>query len=516
MYSAQARARAQKLTFMPLGVGVWDMVVVRNRFASLRAGGPRQFAELRDIILVEAEPGEEEAAQSELDNFDLRSKVLNNAPVLIAEPRETLEGVLESFASDLSEVSDAVSEIDEAREQEEGVVESTAAIIRATEGLVEDIRSLSPIRSAGFAHSMADFGPENLRLAPNEMETVFATEEREETLRDVTDALNVSEAWEMTRGENASVAIFDTGYAEDLIPSSRIVGTFHGDMVDSVFAPAEGHGTMCAGAAAANSDDGVPFDGMAPDSSVYLVRTTDDEGQIRTDVITEAWDWIVDQTEDTPIVTNHSYGTPLCSTVRRPQFCQDATAGIINIANSDPFMTSCYAAGNEAMQCGHRPSGLTNGITAHNSLESIVTVGALLTDGQEAQRYSSHGRGDCAPRADPKPNTSMRIPKLTYYGVEGGWEIKDMSTGVFGSSGGTSHASPLFCGTTALIQSAAMESRGEPLQTEELKMLIQEHSTPPRPTQINQFGFFAGPSGWDARFGWGELDIVSAVEEVMG
>jgi len=486
------------------------MVIIRNRLASLRSGGPRQFAELRNVIIVDAEPGQQEVAASELDTIGLRPDLLENAPVIIAEPREGIENVLDLIASEVEQTTQAVSDIQQAREEEEGVIESTAAVIRATQGLVEQISMLSPVRSAGFANSMADFGPENLRLSPIDMSNVVQTEDRDNSLGQIVESIGIPDAWETTRGEGAAVAIFDTGYAQDLIDSSRIKGTFHGPQVDSVWAPAEGHGTMCAGAAAANSEEGVPYSGAAPEADVYLVRTTDDEGQIRTDTISKAYDWLMSQAGDKPIVSNHSYGTPLCSTIRRPMTCADALGGLIRVANSTTDITSCYAAGNEAMYCGHRPSGLTNGITGHNSLEDVITVGALLSDGREMQRYSSHGRGDCAPRADPKPNLSARIPALTYYGVEGGWKIKDMSTGLFGSGGGTSHASPLTAGMIALIQSAAPE----PLSTEKIKQVIIEHSSPPHANQINQFGFFTGPKGWDARFGYGEIDIVSAVESV--
>lgn len=486
------------------------MVVIRNRLASLGAGGPRQFAELRDRFLISAEPGAENEAKSELDALGFTFKETRSAPILIAEPRDTIEDVLLQFEENLQDVGDAAADISEAREQEEGVIESTAAVLRATQGLIEELRQLNPVRSVAFTHSLADFGPENLRISPNEMLDVLTEEDRPGTLQQVLNAINIEDAWEVTRGEGASIAIFDTGYARDLISSSRLTGTFHGDSVDSVFAPEEGHGTMCAGAAAANSNEGVPMDGVAPDADVYLVRITDDEGQIRTDIIVEAWDWLIRQSGNKPIVTNHSYGTPICFTLRRPQFCNDPTSDIIRMANSTVDITSCYAAGNEAMYCGHRLAGVTNGITAHNSLEDVITVGALLTDGREAQRYSSHGRGDCAPRADPKPNVSMRIPQRTYYGIEDGFKIKDMSTGILGSGGGTSHASPMIAGMMTLLQSAAPE----PLSTEELKQIISQHSSPPRATQVNQFGLFAGPSGWDARFGFGELDIVSAVRSV--
>lgn len=487
-----------------------NMVVIRNRIASIGAGGPRQFAELRNRVMAAAREDNIPEAEDELKDIGFRSRSLNNAPVIIAEPETSLEDVLERVGGRTEQARQAIRDIREAGEEEEGVIESTAATLRATQGLIEVVRSIGVIDTAQFTRSLADFGPENLRVSPREMLDIEEPEQEEDTLQSVIEDLNIPQAWSITRGENVAVGIFDTGFAEDLISSSRIRGTFSGGNTDSAFAPAEGHGTMCAGAAAANRDEGVPFDGVAPDADVFLLRITDQEGQIRTDIIADAWDWLLDR-GDQVIVTNHSYGVPLCSTVRTPQFCNDSLSRVIDLANSEANITSCYAAGNEAGYCGHRLSGLTNGITSHNSLASVITVGALLSDGREAQRYSSHGRGDCAPRSDPKPNVSFRIPRKTYYGVEGGWTVKDMSTGVLGSSGGTSHASPMTCGAIALIQSAAIDRGDDPLQTEELKQVIEENSEPPRATQVNQFGILAGPRGWDARFGFGQLDVAQAV-----
>jgi subtilisin family serine protease len=309
------------------------------------------------------------------------------------------------------------------------------------------------------------------------------------------------------------VAIFDTGYAEGVIPESRLVDTFYGDMVDSVYAPSEGHGTMTAGAAAADSDDDRPYNGAAPDAGVILVRITDDKGQIRSDITAQAWDWLTDLDLDRPIIANHSYGIPICSGRPKQSFCNGPLRDVIDVANEDPMLTSCYAAGNEAGTCGRRPSGITNAITGINSIDSVITWGAMLTNQEGIQRYSSHGRGDCAPVADPKPNMSLPIPKKCYYGVEGGWKIKDMSTGIFGSSGGTSHASPYGAGQLALLQSKSMKENGEPLETEELKNLAQDVSEPPRRTQINMFGLTT-PKGYDSRFGHGMMKINKALDRI--
>lgn len=502
------------------------MVVVRNRITAIRAGGPRQFSELRDRLTVSIDPEQSFEAIKKIRNLGFTEKRLGEGDILLIEPKDTIAEVM-SIAEG---TSDTAREAIESVQDGEGVVDATDEVVETTSSIMDAILDISGVVNASFVRTYADYGPENLRFSPTSLGTIpkdmYA--EVDSTLSDLHDKYNMEGAWEINRGENAIVAIFDTGYAEGLISEDRIYDTFHGDDVDSVYAPAEGHGTMCAGAAVADKkhvpelppsankelSSDVPFNGTAPGADVILVRITDSEGQIRGDYVTEAWNWIENVGDGRPIISNHSYGTPLCSGRPKARFCDTVENDLIKRVASDPYHTPVYAAGNEADTCGRRPSGLTNAITGTNSLAEVITVGALQFDYNDAQRYSSHGRGDCAPVADPKPNVSYRLPHKTYYGTEDGVTIKDMSTGLVGSAGGTSHASPSVAGIVALMQSQAMERYGEPLSTEEVKQILKEVSEPPRRTQINALPGPTSPDGWDARFGYGEPDPVKALEEV--
>lgn len=482
------------------------MVILRNRVSAARSGGPRSYAELRDKLLIRADSREKaDDITSELSRIDVVTRGIDNAPILVAEPRTTPADVFESLRRLDDDNGFIRQAADEVANADSDVVEASRSVARATRQVFSYISNIPGIRFQEFVKTYADFGPENLRFSPTEMPLIPEGEryESERNLEALAAEFGMDEVWEEEAGDQAIIAVFDTAYAQDLIDSPRIRDTWHGNDVNSVFKPEEAHGTMCAGAATANSDEGVPYDGMAPESDVILVRITDEGGQIRSDYITEAWDWLINLDTDRPIVTNHSYGTPLCSGRPKGTFCNTAEAEMVELANSTSNITSVYAAGNEATTCGRRLSGITNGITGTNSLGSVITVGAARFDQFDTQEYSSHGRGDCAPTADPKPNVTFPLPDYTYYGDEDGYTIHDMSKGIGGSAGGTSHAAPSVAGIVALMQSKRYRETGTPMQTEEVKSLLHEHAEQPRRTQMNVVTGAIRQRSYDARFGHG-------------
>jgi len=512
------------------------MPVIRNTVARVTAGGPHQYAELRNMMMVRVSDfGMVNGVVSELDKVGLSTSALENVPVLLVEPAGKIEDTLariENRAAPGSKINQAVSDIQKARASGKNSMSATIPSIAATNALKAAVESIPGVGRVDFVESLADFGPQNLRVDVASQESVSKSnaQSKKYNLDDIIKALGVEKAWNKTRGENAVCAIFDTGFSEDLFDKSRIIDTFHGADTKSVWAPSEGHGTMTSGAALANKDNGVPFNGVAPDADIILIRVTDSNDQIRSDVISKGWDWLLNLNVNKPIVTNHSYGTPLCSGRPKEKYCDSVQNDIITMANSQAGITSVYAAGNEARQCGHRPSGLTNAVTGTNSLESLIAVGAMMSNGREIQIYSSHGRGDCSPIADPKPNVSVRIPKYVYWGMKDGYGVKNESYGLLGSTAGTSHASPLIAGMVTLMQSEAVRkynegtqssssradtrgSKGQ-MQTEEIKYILEKASKPPHINQVNQIGFGLTKKGYDARFGHGEPDINKALEMI--
>jgi len=497
------------------------MPVLRNELASVRAGGPRQFSELRSMLMIKLQNTDSAASvKRELSKLGLKSSELNHAPVLIASPEKSISDVLQKVSEmvqNAPSASQAVSEVQKAQQAGQEVINASMAALDTTRSLVNHVSSLNGVSVADFVSTQCDYGPANLRISPEGMQNIQVDQATslKNTLGDLNKELGLPDAWKIERGDQAIVADFDTGYSKNLIATDRIVGQWHGSDVDSVYDSAEGHGTMTSAAATANNNmKGVPWNGVAPDCDVILCRITDSNGQIRSDYIASAWDYIQSLNKNRPIIVNNSYGTPLCTGRPRVKYCDDALAETIRLATSDSNITGVYAAGNEAMQCGHRPSGLTNAVTGHNSLAEVITVGALRFDQLGMQRYTSHGRGDCSPIADPKPNVSNAIPMITYHGSKDGWVIKNMSMGVGGSAGGTSHATPMVTGMIALLQSRSMKKNGQMMQNEEIKNLIRKHAKPPHATPVNATGFLVTKKGYDARFGYGQIDIVSALNDI--
>lgn len=526
-------------------------MTIRDGIARRLSGGPR-FRVQPDRILVEVEgPGylgdaheslsnvrpdgsRLELVRAELEDVGLDTKVLDNSGIIVAKA-ERLETVLDGLNDARDYVGDTVrSELDSLRQKAQSGLDRTFVGGYSTgnvDGAVTDseiearlrneltdvslhntvtdaIESIEGVLNVEMTYTRTTFGPRSLNLDPANFDVVDDIVYGEEgeiekpTLDDVLDDLNIEGAWEIDTGEGAVLAVFDTAFCKDQFDEDRVIDTFHGESVDSAFSDdeMEGHGSMTGVAAGGNADLAGIFDGPAKDADLLLARLSNDEGALA--YTEEAWDWLAGKIEefDRPIISNHSYGIPLCG-AEQMNLCDSTSARLVRELNQRDDHQAVYAAGNEGMYCGHRLSGVTNGINGENSDQHSLTVGALRADGREAQRYSSHGFGTCTDvRSDPKPNVSCAIPPILPYACES----KDMSTGVGGSGGGTSTAAPITAGIATLIASATGSA-----DTEMLKEALEETAELPRKTQVNIF------RGYDARFGHGQVQPVKALEYAL-
>jgi len=361
---------------------------------------------------------------------------------------------------------------------------------------LQDIPNVSCVE-VGF--SVNTPGPRNLGIDPtDDSRTILSSESDLPNVGDAVKKIGGESAWEVDQGDDAVVAIFDTSFSKEFVKSDRVIDTFHGEDVESAYStPKEGHGTMTAYSAAGNSEDTknsdgekkVDYDGVAKNADLLLARLSNESGGL---VYTqEAWDWLAGWIKalDRPVISNHSYGVPMCS-ARGQGLCDSIVSNVSAALSKRNDHQAIYAAGNEAQYCGHRLSGITNGIAGANSKEENMAIAAFRYDLNGAQVYSSHGFGRCADKLnDPKPDVGCLLPSIVPYGNE----EKDMSTST-GSGAGTSEAAPLTAGVAAIIASITQSADKTIIEG-----ILESTAEQPRKTQINAL------RGHDARFGNGQI-----------
>lgn len=530
---------------------------IRGNIASRFNGGP-EYRVVPDRLLVEVEGDssltdlvdaatletpsrlqnspvgelEFERVEAALDNLGSTAKRLNNLGVLVVEIPQ-MESFIENTIRNSHIFNNSISRLQSVLERARGESPDTiiggfgpgrlnfgadmpdmeAALrnelmdMSLSNPLTDVLEGMDGILNVEMSRTMATFGPQNLNIDPLDRERVILGEDDDEVdddeltdLGDVTSKLDLEQVWEIDSGSNAVCAIFDTSFCEDAFDSNRVLDTFSGDDVESAFSdPEEGHGTMCAYAAAGNeSDYKFDYSGIAKDADLLLVRVSDSSGALS--LMAEAWDWLIGRikTIDRPVISNHSYGMPVCS-ARGMNTCGGLVTKMARLANQRSDHQAFYAAGNEAVYCGHRLSGVTNGINGINSDTTSLTSAALRFDLRDAQTYSSHGYGTCTNvTQNPKPDFGFLLPQVLPYGCD----ETNMATNFGGSGGGTSAASPMNAGLATIIASITGTAERSVIEN-----IMEGTAEIPRTTQVNSF------RGHDARFGNGQSTPLAAVEQ---
>lgn len=178
--------------------------------------------------------------------------------------------------------------------------------------------------------------------------------------------LNVPEAWKKTKGKDIVIAILDTGVdANHPDLKGRIIKEKNFTRSPS-FNDRQGHGTHCAGIAAASGD----LTGVAPEAKILNGKVLDDGGSGGTDGIAAGIDWAVAEGAD---VISMSLGGA-SPDPHMPAAIKRATdAGVIVIV----------AAGNEG------PGPNTDGYPAR--YEGVISV-AACDKNKAIANFSSRGK----------------------------------------------------------------------------------------------------------------------------
>jgi subtilisin len=253
-------------------------------------------------------------------------------------------------------------------------------------------------------------------------------------------------------GVGAKIAILDTGIDYTHPDLGNYVGGY--DFVNGDSDPMDdhGHGTHCAGIAAASSGDGGVV-GVAPDASLYGVKVLDSQGSGYYSDIAAGLEWThTNQTDGQMHVASMSLGGGRGSTTLERACNAAADSGVFVVA----------AAGNDGR----------NRVSYPAKYPSVVAVSA--TDDADGLAWFSN-RGDEIELAAPGVAINSTVPGADYE-----------------SWSGTSMACPHVAGVAALVM-ADGTSGGDAR------------------SRLQQTAEDLGSPGWDNKYGYGLVDAEAAV-----
>jgi subtilisin family serine protease len=218
------------------------------------------------------------------------------------------------------------------------------------------------------------------------------------TMKDVMSHIHAPDAWAKgVRGQGVTIGIVDTGVSSAMkefpanrrSPQSKSFAYSDGAWVDP-----RGHGSMCAAAAAASSDFGGKYDGVAPGATILSARTN----LLATDIY-KLYDWVLSRKMSGdiagPIVLSNSYGVYTCSAPLGLPQDHPYRQIVIDAVNAGVVVV--FAAGNNhaAGLCHHDPSKCSpNSIWGVNSIDEVLSVGTVNWDNKmDSGEHANSSRG---------------------------------------------------------------------------------------------------------------------------
>lgn len=285
-------------------------------------------------------------------------------------------------------------------------------------------------------------------------------------------------AWSVSRGAGTVVAVLDSGVDlehPDLAPrllrddAGRVVGR---DFVDGDGRPQdlEGHGTLVAGVAAAETGNGVGIAGVAPAARLMPVRVLDGEGRGTSADVDRAIRWAVDHGADVVNLSLES-AIPLPGGLVPP-----APTAAVRYA-WERGVVVVAAAGNSGTP-----------FTDYPDSSPVLIVGATDQQDQRAH-FSDTGTADAvmAPGVDVVSTWCRTRDTRTC----------DGRTHTYARASGTSFAAAHVTGALALLRAAGLDHRGA---VQRLRTTARDLGTP-------------GP---DRVTGHGLIDVAAALRVPTG
>ena len=326
--------------------------------------------------------------------------------------------------------------------------------------------------------------------------------------------INICDAWEISRGKNVNIAIFDQGlYREhrdlsDNIHPSLSYNTYIGDnsdgfVLDENIPYCGNHGNFVAGiAAAAENNFGIV--GVAPESKLISISFRLDDLNFISN-FANGFNWAA--TNDVDVI-NCSWGIEGidCNSNLSSSLLEDAIDNALTNGRNGKGCIIVFAAGNDP---NHGYYGYKNVAYPGCSDQRIIVVGNIMPDGY---RHPSSNFGTTLDVVAPGTAIFSTIVQLETYET------------VLHASFGTSFSAPHVAGIAALLLSEnpnlTMTEVSNIIESTCQKVHIEEIPEGSVPLEITGYIYSNNsnhPNGsWNSEMGYGLVDAYAAVQKARG
>jgi thermitase len=275
---------------------------------------------------------------------------------------------------------------------------------------------------------------------------------------------NSVEGWKLSHGSpDVIVAIVDTGVdgthpelKDKIVPGFDV---YNPDKPDSAYIDPMGHGTHCAGIAAATANNKVGVAGFAPDVKIQSVRVLDNNGSGTYEGVAQGMVWA---SEHGAKVMSMSLGGPSSSKALEEAIALAVKNDVLPVA----------AMGNNGNDKPSFPA----------AIKGVMAVGATDSKDKRAT-FSQYGA-----------HISVSAPGVgilsTFPMYASGMPAKE-----YGSISGTSMATPGVAGVAALVR-----SKFPAFKSDEVRSKIEKGADD------------LGDKGFDKYYGWGRINVAGALK----